>query len=40
MFQKSGASEELIEKITNWLAEWLQHHILVEDKAYARFLEE
>ena len=38
MFEKEGPSPELVLRLTKWLGEWLQQHILVEDKAYARDL--
>ena len=37
-FDAEGGKSAL-EKLTKFLGEWLTHHILVEDKAYGKYLE-
>lgn len=38
-FDKQDGSPKVLEQLTTLLANWLTHHILVEDKAYCRYLE-
>lgn len=39
MYEQNDLSKDLVEKLTEFLKNWLTKHILVEDKAYARYLE-
>lgn len=38
-YDQQGGSPEILSQLTNLLGNWLTHHILVEDKAYSRYLE-
>lgn len=39
-FQKQSNTKAVIETTLNFLKEWLSQHIMVQDKAYGRFLVE
>ncbi len=39
LFEKNATSSDLIAKLTEFLKTWLTRHILVEDKAYQKYIE-
>lgn len=39
MFEQNAVTADLVEKLTEFLKNWLTRHILVEDKSYQKYLE-